>query len=319
MISICLQPCLGSSQTESRNRVPTSPLETPVSDGPIETFSFDGNLRSTRGSQSNEPSERAWFTGGLDGQALHIGGPSTQSVQLLGGKHSVPTDRDFSIQFWIRTIADDDQRFVVLSQKAFADNSLASQKQAGWLFLVSHGTWAWNIGSGNRRVVYERDNGSHMPLNDGRWHQLSLTYEHDKSLIRLFYDGDNQVTYNLHDTNGFDFSNPHPLVAGWGQTHSETQAKSPSLISEGAKRLQELVTQFNGLGLPSSLEDDDLMELIIRPKRLFENKLQHGVQRVTPSTKNWYRNWRLWTFPPSKRWQNDCSETPIRFIKAPTS
>ena len=72
---------------------------------------------------------------------------------------------------------DSKERTVVLSHKEFVDNSLASHKQSGWVFYISGGTWAWNMGSGGRRITYERDNGEHMPLNDGRWHQLTMTYD----------------------------------------------------------------------------------------------------------------------------------------------
>ena len=104
---------------------------------------------------------------------------------------------------------------VLLSQKSYPDNSLASQKRAGWVFYASDGTWAWNIGSGERRITYERDNGEHMPLNDGRWHQLTMTYDSDLSQVWLYYDGVNKAIYNLRDSAGFDFTSAQPLIVGW--------------------------------------------------------------------------------------------------------
>lgn len=95
---------------------------------------------------------------------------------------------DFSVQYWVRTTIDSERRIVLLSQKEFADNSLASQKGQGWVFCVSDGTWAWNMGSGDRRITYERDNGEHMPVNDGRWHQLTMTYDSALTQVRLYYD-----------------------------------------------------------------------------------------------------------------------------------
>ncbi|MHC4822345.1 MAG: LamG-like jellyroll fold domain-containing protein, partial [Planctomycetota bacterium] len=118
---------------------------------------------------------------------------------------------DFSVQFWTRTVQASDERFVLLSQKEFADNSLASQREAGWVFYVSGGTWAWNMGSGDRRITYERENGRHMPMNDGRWHQLTMTYSSALSEVRLFYDGENKVTYHVSDAEGFDFTSAGPL------------------------------------------------------------------------------------------------------------
>jgi len=181
-------------------------------------------------------------------------------------------DHAFSVQFWMRTVADAAQRFVVLSKKAPPDNSLASQKLSGWVFSVSGGTWAWNMGSGTRRITYERDNGQHMPLNDGRWHQLTMTYDSAGSVIRLFYDGDNKVSYNVSDTEGFHFGNTDPLTVGWDATDARPQPDLLPAIEAGARQLQELVDAFNGVGL-KELGADEFVHLIVDPKRLFDQKV----------------------------------------------
>ena len=104
------------------------------------------------------------YVRGLVGQALRLHG------RLEYPNDGLPLDgaSDFSIEFWVRTTAAADKRMVLLSRKDFPDNSLHSQKRPGWVFHLSHGTWAWNMGSGDRRITHERDNGEFMPLNDGR-------------------------------------------------------------------------------------------------------------------------------------------------------
>ena len=122
------------------------------------------------------------FVRGLEGESLSLGsGDEPTFWTLPSDVGSLGTEDDFSLRFWIKTDAEADRRFVLLSQKEFADNSLASQKNAGWVFYMSNGSWAFSVGSGTRRLTYERDNGLRMPLNDGRWHQLAMTYSAEMS------------------------------------------------------------------------------------------------------------------------------------------
>ena len=121
---------------------------------------------------------------------------------------------------------------VLLSQKNYEDNSLAAQKAPSWVFYMSNGTWAWNMGSGKRRITHERDNGEHMPLNDGRWHQLTMTYDGARSEVRLYYDGHNKVVYNVDDSVGFDFTSAG--TAAGGRAGAEAGAGAGDGASAGA-------------------------------------------------------------------------------------
>jgi exonuclease III len=224
------------------------------------------------------------FERGLAGLAVSLGNEDPLAfLTLISDGLPFEANQDFSVQFWIRTVADGGQQFVVLSQKEFVDNSLASQRQSGWVFYVSGGTWAWNMGSGARRITYERDNGKHMPLNDGRWHQLTMTYNSARSIVRLFYDGDNKVSYNVSDSTGFDFRNDNPVVVGWDRAGVNQRSEILPLIQEGATQLQRLVDVFNGFGL-DELESDEFVHLIVDPRRLFDQKVAERIgQRGTDS------------------------------------
>ena len=57
-----------------------------------------------------------------------------------------------------------------------------------------------------RRINYERDNGEKMPVNDGNWHQITITFSKENSEFRLYYDGHNKAIYKVN----FDFSNNNP-------------------------------------------------------------------------------------------------------------
>lgn len=240
---------------------------------PVVHFAFDGSLAA--GSEhALRAHGAASFTRGLVGDAVRLSTDDSPTFLTLDG--NVPSsDRteDFSAQFWVRTTAGADQRMVLLSRKQVPDNSLASQKHAGWAYYVSDGTWAWSIGSGGRRLTYERDNGEHMPLNDGRWHQLTMTYDSARAEVRLYYDGHNKVVYNVADADGFDFSNDNPLVVGWNGARPVPEGDLVAAIGNGAATLQEMVDEFNDFGL-SPLEPEEFVNLIVDSERLYESKVE---------------------------------------------
>jgi len=259
----------------------TGPSEDPSP--PLALFTFDGTEEnatdlSVRGRTGGDIS----FVPGLTGQAMSLG-PGAGPASLTLDPESLPfgSDQDFSVQFWMRTTSDPIRQYVVLSKKEIPDNSLASQKHAGWAFYVSGGTWGWSMGSGGRRITYQRDNGQHMPLTDGGWHQLTMTYRSALSEVRLFYDGENWVTYHVSDSNGFDFTTASPLVVGWEGAGVEGRAEILPAIQEGADALQELVEAFNALGL-DQLQPDELLPLVVDPEQFFEEKVEERAQALGP-------------------------------------
>ena len=284
MMVLALLPGAFSSSVERETSVlpangPHILTETQSSSDPVARFTFDGTVASSvtpgfEGTTGRRPA----YVDGLEGQALQFG-DGIRSSALSFAKDRLPLDGglDFSVQFWIRTEAPADRRFVMASQKPFPDNSLASQKESGWVFYMSGGSWAWNMGSGSRRITYERDNGQHMPLNDGRWHQLTMTFSRTRSEVRLFFDGVNWVSYHVSDSDGFDFSNEHPLVVGWDGSEGGAQATIPPKIELGAEQLQELVDAFSSFEL-GDLAPDDLIHLVVDPRRLFEERVEAAAR-----------------------------------------
>jgi len=247
--------------------------------GPVARFEFEGNIDNTAGtSVDGAIGENVVFVEGVDGQALSLTSGSSAALLTLDGE-PLPFDRseDFSVQYWVKTTADPERRMVVLSQKEYADNSLDSQKQPGWVFYISDGTWAWSMGSGDRRITYERDNGEHMPVNDGEWHQLTMTYDSALSEVRLFYDGRNKVVYKVDDSVGFDFTNSSPLVVGWAGAEASPQAEIVPAMYTGRENLQALVDAFNSLGV-NEVEPDELVHLITDPERLLDRKVTETAE-----------------------------------------
>ena len=182
------------------------------------------------------------FAKGIAGKALNLKPDNGYSSANLG-RLTLDGSTDFSIQCWIKT--DSDKAMVFLSQKDFPRKGIADQKNAGWVLYSSGGTFAWSIGSGNRRIKYERDNGTKMPVNDGQWHQLTLTFNKESSQFCLYYDGRNTAVYNV----GFDFLNNQPLLLGSIKNEFDFENRNLPEIENGAKQLQLLVDEFNRLSI----------------------------------------------------------------------
>ena len=181
--------------------------------GLVAQFAFEGNVENLAGTPlegtlAGNPS----FSEGLQGQALRLeADDGSVFFSIPAEALPVGVDQDFSVQFWMRTEAESSTTVRASCRpRSIPQNNVPAQRGSGWTFYTSYGTWAWTMGSGSRRITYERENGSRMPLNDGQWHQLTMTYSSALSEVRLFYDGVNWVTYNVRRFGRVRLHRPRP-------------------------------------------------------------------------------------------------------------
>ncbi len=315
LITVSLSCCLlYTTAVAEANATVSSGGEYPVIDSePVARFDFEGTAENGTGKQmSVSTSGSIEYLKGLEGQALCLK-PGRSLSYLKSDSSSLPfkNDRDFSVQFWVKTTMDSEKPFVMLAQKECKDNSLASQKKAGWTIYSYGGTWAWSMGSNGRRITHENENGGHMPLNDGRWHQLTMTYDSHNAVIRLYYDGDNKALYKVRDKTGFDFTSDRPLVVGWdGDNGRDTQEPVLPAIHEGGKLLQELVDTFNKFGL-ETLKTEEIIDLIVSPERLFDRKIDEKAAGLAEAEWAKYRETMLsHDFEPVKSLKSRLGRNP---------
>jgi len=284
---------------------------------PAASWTFDGHLdaAATR-SVATTPNGESMFVRGLDGEALRLRTTSSATTLTIddGGLTAGP-DQAFSVQCWVRTTAANDRRMVLLSHKHHPDNSLRSQKAPGWAFYLSGGTWAWTLGAGKRRITYERDNGSRMPLNDGRWHQLTMTYDAALGQVWLYYDGRNRAIYSVRDTTGFDFTCKQPLTVGWTGTSPAPKPEVVDAIRDGADLLQQLVDAFDALGLPK-VQPDEFVRLIVEPKRLFGDKLRTHAETLGADATAFVAAMESADFAPVSRIESQLMRNPYTVHQA---
>jgi exonuclease III len=235
-------------------------------------FDFDRHLKY-RNHQFN--GQDFVFVEGIDGQAVALNPDKGYSTLILKNV-SLDGTKDFSIQCWIKTISN--KPMVFLSQKSFRNKGITTQKNAGWVLYHSEGTFGWSIGSGMRRINYERDNGERMPVNDGDWHQMTITYSKVASEFRLYYDGHNKAIYKVN----FDFENSESLVIGSLENSFDYETQYFPEIESGKEQLQTFVDAFNDLGL-APLKDEEFIDLIVNPDVLFDKKYAEQVGSGTVS------------------------------------
>jgi len=231
------------------------------------SFNFNGTTES--GVHKFQGGEFS-FIAGVKGQALTLAPKGFNSLNLEG--ISLDGSRDFTLQFWVKTTSD--KPMTLLSQKHFENKGMPSQLNPGWILYTSGGTFAWNIGSGDRRLTYERDNGEEMPVNDGKWHQLAMTYSKVNREIRLYYDGHNKAIYKVK----FDFANDQPLRVGTQQSEFNYEQDIVSEIRKGAANLQKLVDLFNDIEV-ENVQDNEFISLVVEPKAFLEAK----IKKVNPA------------------------------------
>ena len=223
------------------------------------TFDFNGTLKSINHQFTGTGFS---FANGIDKKALSISSNSLELKNL-----SLNSKKSFTVQFWVQTTSKNPTVF--LSQKEFLNKGINAQKNPGWVLYSSGGTFAWSIGSGKRRLNYERENGHIMPLNDEKWHQLTMSYSKEKREIRLYYDGYNKAVYKVN----FDFESTNPIVIGSKLTDFDYKNSFLPEIIKGAEQLQLIVDTFNQLPV-EKVTENEFLSLIVNPRELYIRKLE---------------------------------------------
>lgn len=228
-------------------------------------FDFDRNAKS---GDYQWIGEGISYSDGLEGEALML--IPERGYQYLSLRNiSLTGTNDFSVQIWVKTTSQ--KPTVLLSQKSFYNKGITTQKNAGWALYSSGGTFGWCVGSGDRRSNYERDNGAKVPINDGKWHQVTMTYSQSRSEFRLYLDGQNKAIYKVN----FTFASSEPLVIGAIENPMDTNGGYSEDIESGQTGLQAFVDEFSSLGL-EPLRNEEFLDLLVDPNEVFELKLKKG-------------------------------------------
>ncbi len=76
--------------------------------------------------------------------------------------------------------------------------TLESGKKSGWtIFMQPNGAWGWNIGDGKNRLDYLPS--TLQKINDGKWHEIAVSFYLDKKTAWLYFDGRHVAIYSLSE------------------------------------------------------------------------------------------------------------------------
>nr|WP_295865012.1 LamG-like jellyroll fold domain-containing protein [uncultured Chitinophaga sp.] len=98
-----------------------------------------------------------------------------------------PYDGSFTAQCWSKA-APDDASYVLLS---------ATGNNEGWeLGVQANGAWYWQAVNNNARYTYY-PTPQRQSIRDGKWHQLTYSYDAAKKEAALYYDGLQVAIYHV--------------------------------------------------------------------------------------------------------------------------
>ena len=104
---------------------------------------------------------------------------------------AIEYNESFTIQVWVKT-----KRGARLGTAIMSNKPNDSLGVRGWqIHTQDNGAWAINLSDGDRQYNY--DPTEKQRINDGLWHQLTLSIEKPKNEARMYRDGKCVAIYNV--------------------------------------------------------------------------------------------------------------------------
>ncbi len=151
------------------------------------------------------------YCAGLKGRALDLTEHTPFRVPLCLEKGLLPTydtQTSFTLQLWIQTEPGAQQGTPIMSNKKSGD-----MKSPGWtLGTNDNGAWYWHMSDGHTQFNYA-PTWQKQAINDGRWHQLTITVDRKKQELLLYLDRRNVAIYNIAGLQSLE-SNLRTVIGG---------------------------------------------------------------------------------------------------------
>ncbi len=135
------------------------------------------------------------YCSGLKGKALDLTANVPLRIPVCLDKNERPAYNEsssFSFQIWVRTLQKAPQGTPIMTNKKSNDN-----KSIGWCIgTKENGSWYWNMSDGESQYNYE-PTWQRQSINDGKWHQITVSFNRSKREVWFYFDGQNVAVYQV--------------------------------------------------------------------------------------------------------------------------
>lgn len=169
------------------------------------------------------------YSPGLRGNALDLTEDVAFRIPLTLPKEtgfSFGENQSFSLQVWVRTHSDAPQGTPIMSNKA-----TDRPETPGWCIgTQENGAWSMNLSDGKTTYTYE-PTAERQAVNDGRWHQITVSVDRQRGEARMYFDGRCRAIYQLEGLKSLD--SPLRTVIGGSDENQDWECRGEWMAFNG--------------------------------------------------------------------------------------
>lgn len=169
------------------------------------------------------------YSPGLAGNALDLTDQVAFRIPLTLTKDSTPSfgeNTSFTLQAWVCTRPGALQGTPIMTNKA-----TEHPDAPGWCIGTrDNGAWYLNLSDGKTTYTYE-PTAPRQAVNDGRWHQITVSVDKQKGEARMYFDGRNRAIYQLEGLKSLD--SPLRTVIGGSDENQDWECRGEWMAFNG--------------------------------------------------------------------------------------
>ena len=148
---------------------------------------------ATRDSSSLFLVHTSSYSEGLKGKALDLTDEVAYRIPLSLTAKDCPSfddGRSFSLQVWVKTKPDAPLGTPIMT-------NATTKEPTGWCIgTQENGAWYLSLNDGKNSYTYQ-PTAQRQAINDGKWHQLTVSVDKTKGEVWMYLDGRNVAIYQI--------------------------------------------------------------------------------------------------------------------------
>ena len=165
-------------------------------------------------------------------------------------------NNSFSIQLWIQTKKNAQQGTPIVSNKKWND-----AESSGWTMgTKDNGAWYWQVSDGETQYAYEPTT-QRQAVNDGNWHQLTVSVNREQNEMWMYLDGKNVAIYRISGLKSLE-SELRTVIGGTDE-YNESRSYSRGEWTAFNGKIDE-VKFWNRIITPEEVAEDYRANLAIK-------------------------------------------------------